>query len=928
MPSTTLLSPSGRQQAYAALTDYPRPDRAAAEAVQAWAQGQGVSLDPDHAEVVTLHYQQHEGQWYAQVISHASLPQALLANWQGESANNLLGGLFGEPWAGTAPPEAPILVDELPYQHNPLAPENGASYAVYNGLYQRTTPASYGPANQLPLSAEAFQAFVWQLDFSSAYRAMLDRYWAARQDAYGFAAKLGLVAACNKQVAEGSLSARGQHLVWQVAGLKPIPSWEALGKAPKAYPPALASALNIYGYAASDLLCLYDSESQLALLYIPGNASPLHEFSSPKALRAWVAEQCKQADTRQALKAHFNLADAPDGLDFSGLDSALAGLADYPHPHHLPPQRPGFTTEGVWDPQVYVNYRPKTYSPLLSGDLGQALATRQQQRSYADAEFLITTRSDVTKAHWRSYVNSALNLLGPLALVVPELAPLFAVGGAAQFGLGLDAAIHGKDAEAQAEGVQGAVFGVLNALPLVHAAGEKAGELFGAESGFFAPRRVNGQLGYPLSPIDAPHWPQDPFAQAFGPVDTLTAVAGHDQAVARCVTRLGRWTGEQDVLEATIEDRITHVAYDLKRDVFVRVEDLNAVDPIGYVAPPDALYQLEPEGATAHPASDESRMATLRALGVDLTLPVDLAGPLLAERSAIPRSVMSLWVGDKLINPTLLSTIGRNAEAFSAAEFRFRLFLSNTHPEAFAQNLQLLAEHAPTLEVVTLEEQPFYARFSESENAAQYRAALGEGGGPSNYASASDVLRYPLLHEEGGIYMDLDDSVLPAGSPSRSFGRPVLALQALELNTTADGLLLNDAVSNYKLGMREQYNTSIIGSHAGNPTLKAISEEMRQRFDANPAFYQQRPHPAVDPEGFLTYTRELNRLTGPGLFNDIIARLRPELYQLRQVLSLWAFALIDSAEIIPLSDLPTSIDAHLPFTRAMAIGGTESWAST
>lgn len=84
-----------------------------------------------------------------------------------------------------------------------------------------------------------------------------------------------------------------------------------------------------------------------------------------------------------------------------------------------------------------MNYKPGKYNPKLTGDMFAALTERQRQRSYDDADFVITTDSQVTKAKWRGYLTNTLNLLAPLCLVVPGLAPLLALGGIAQLGLGL-----------------------------------------------------------------------------------------------------------------------------------------------------------------------------------------------------------------------------------------------------------------------------------------------------------------------------------------------------------------------------------------------------------------------------------------------------------------------------------------------------------
>lgn len=922
----TQLSPAGRQTVRNALVDFPRPDRAAADAVRKWAYGQGVDLDPDQVEAVTLHYQFHEGRYYAKLVQRLTLTQAVLANWQGESAGNALDRLLGLPWAGNPPPDDFTLVDTLPYHHHLTDLEQSADYAVYNGLYRRGTANRYHLSDHVALPAEAFQAFIWQLDFHTPYKAMLDTYWAKQLDAYGLAAKVALVAACNKQVAEGSLSAAGQQLVWQVAGLAPIPTWSSLGLRSRSVPVVVAAPLSIYGYAATDLLGLYDNATGTCVLYIPGNTSPLHEFASQDALCYWVAEQCKDAHKRAALKAHFLLQDGPDGLSFSGLDTALAGLAAFPHLHVLSPEREGFTTSGVWEPTVYVNYKAKQYSPLITGDLGDALAQRMRQRSYRDGEYIINSDASVTKAKWRGYLDSAVNLLGPLALVVPELAPVFAVAGIAQFGLGLDQAIAGKTLEEQAKGAHLAVFGVLNALPLAHATAEAGARVFTAEPlGFFSPVRLGERIGYPLSPVEPPHLP--PLQAAFAQVSSeeIPAVEGFDANVRQAVTRIGYWSGTRDELQSAVQGYLVNVVYDLEHDGFVLSSDENAVNPVYYRAPRSGR-NLVPTANPLATASVASRMATLRALGVNLTLPFDLSGPLSAVREEIPHCVSSIWVGDHVINEALLSNIARNAQRLEAANYRFQLFLTRNSGESFARNVRLLNERAPSLHVVTLEDHPLYHDFAQSEYFAQYQAAIdGNGGVATNYASAADVLRYRILHHEGGLYMDLDDELLAPGAPSPT-GLSALDLAQTPLAATADGLVLGEPLANWRLGMRTLYNNNVIGSHAGNPTLQAISEEMRLRFAESGDFYTRRPDP-TDVNAVRAYAMRLSHLTGPALLNAVIARTRPELEQLRQVYNLRSFKVLNIEPFVPLDPLRKAVNAFLPLGRLVAPGGAQSWLS-
>ena len=83
----------------------------------------------------------------------------------------------------------------------------GADYRVYNGLFRQTSPATYDAGNHVRIPAEAFQRFIWNLDFQHPYKQMLAAYWKDGLNTYRDAAKVNFIAACNKQAAEGSLGA-------------------------------------------------------------------------------------------------------------------------------------------------------------------------------------------------------------------------------------------------------------------------------------------------------------------------------------------------------------------------------------------------------------------------------------------------------------------------------------------------------------------------------------------------------------------------------------------------------------------------------------------------------------------------------------------------------------------------------------------------
>lgn len=924
------VNAKGVQYVRDSLAGFPRPDRAAADAIRQWAKERAIDLDPDRVDAVTLHCQFNPKLgWVAVIAQKMTLTQAVLSNWQGESANNWLGAAIGAPWAGHLPDGPLTIVDSLRDQS---LLDNHSPYGVYNGLFRHSDKQQYNASTLVPLDAEAFESFIWELDLHKHYKSMLDSYWGAHLEHYRIGAKINFIAACNKQVAEGSLTDAGRQLAWQACGLEAAaPMLRSDGTA-SSKPRVRARLLNVYGYAATDLLCINDAVSDLVLLYIPGNASPLHEFKGKQALLDWFAEQCRAPEKRDALQAHFALADREDGLSYSGLHTALCGLGSYPEPYHLDSNRPGFTAEGIWPPKDYINYKAKDYSPLIQGDLFLTLAKRQKQRSYQDANFIITSDSEVTKAKWRGYLNSAINLLAPLALVVPELAPLFALGGVAQFGLGLDQAIEGKSAQQKAEGVSTSVFGLLNAAPLITAGLSEAPTLLRFKNdGFVLPSRVNGKLGYPLSPTTPPHLPLAEVADYFHIPDPIAPLADANTDVAGAIVRTPRYDGTPDLLAAMIGGYHAEVLYDMEADAFRLASDLNEVEPTYYIATPGSSNLVEVDVRT-RPVTHEMRMATLRALGVDLKLPIDLPALHTEDLRPIPKQILNVWVGDRVIPQQLIDNLASNALKLRDSQYALRLYISRAEPSAFDENLQRLAANAPEVDVLPLEDQPFYNSFKQSDNYAQYQAAIdGNGGVASNFASAADVMRFALLEHEGGLYMDIDDALLAPGEYPSVIdgvprGKPGERLDDVALATSDTGLLLYPPLSNEKMGMDCLYNSSLIGSHAGNPTLRAILQEMQARYLEEPGFYDSKPSLQTDAQGFYRYARTLSRLTGPRLLTDMVDRHLPELGVIRQVINLYAFPRTNSWQFLSLADLQAVQKQLLPLDRIARVGGFNSWS--
>ncbi|MCU7241057.1 dermonecrotic toxin domain-containing protein [Pseudomonas peradeniyensis] len=883
------------------LQAVPRPDKHAAQVIRDWATRQGSDLDPDQTDVVTLHYRGHQ----AVIVQRLSLTEAVLSNWQGETDKNLIGELLPGHWSGTLPSGPLQIVDRLPARG---AWTNGADHSVFNGLFRRTGNGQYDSTTHLAVDVEALQRFIWNLDFHARFTAMLDDYWQHALHGHQLSMRISFITACNKQVSEGSLSDNARQLAWQAAGLAP----RAVG--------LRIRPLNVYGYSATDLLCITDKSQPLTLLYLPGNASPLHEFANMAALQDWFAKQCQNPEKRQRLRQHFSLDDTPDGLDYSGLDTALEGLGAYPGIHYRSANRPGFTTDGRWSPRDYVNYRPDKYSPKLDGDLFEALSLRQRKRSYANADFIVTSNQEVTKSRWRGYVINTINLLAPLAVVLPELAPLLALGGIAQFAAGIDQAINGKSLEDKAEGVTNIEFGLMNAAPLALRPLAEPRVMYPSQGRrFVLPCRVNHQLGYPLSPITPPALPERKLVGLFG--STVPPLPGGDTAITQWLARVPVSADSEAQLQSLLNGYNTLVLYDSEHDAFILESEANEIRPTYYRVSPEGhgLVEMTPNARTV---TDPMRMSSLRAMGVDVQLPLEVPPFEAHLRQPIPRKISSIWVGDKVIAPKLLTTLARNQQRLTTSQYAYQLFLSNANAQAFSENLRLLAAHAPNLDVLTLEEQPFFARLRDSKYFEQYQDAVSGAG--ANFSSASDILRYPLLTEEGGLYLDVDDTLL--ADPAHPDNPNRAAIDSVTLATTPDSLILGVPMNNDALGMYCQYNTNMIASHAGNPTLQAISDAMHERYLANRDFYGNRP--VVKGPEFDAYALRLSHMTGPGLLNDVIDQRLPRLRELRRIINLHALPQHNALYLVaPVEQaLREAATGDIPLNHVAEVGNYHSWA--
>lgn len=335
-------------------------------------------------------------------------------------------------------------------------------------------------------------------------------------------------------------------------------------------------------------------------------------------------------------------------------------------------------------------------------------------------------------------------------------------------------------------------------------------------------------------------------------------------------------------IETTINGNSEVVNFDAEKNAFFKVITTPAKKgPQYYILPPP----IKGQRTTAHAGtqtlveltdidrviSDAQRNAILKGLNIDITFPLLL--PELKNTKPIPQQIICIWVGDKVIPDNLIKNIQSTARVAKSGTcvYKTNLYISREFTEAYTKNLSKLGQLAPDVNVIVLENTPFYLRFMAGKYNAHYQAAIvGNGGKGTNFASAADVLRYQLMYDQGGLYMDIDD-VLVSKIDTK-------------LKTSTNSLLLHSPVDLHSIEKYAFINNSNFGTLAKNPTLERISEESYKRFSANPDMYKNKPNHLKDKAGFKTYMGTIYDVSGPGVFNDVIDQELPVVKRLKSLI--------------------------------------------
>lgn len=235
------------------------------------------------------------------------------------------------------------------------------------------------------------------------------------------------------------------------------------------------------------------------------------------------------------------------------------------------------------------------------------------------------------------------------------------------------------------------------------------------------------------------------------------------------------------------------------------------------------------------------------------------------EQEAIDQTVHQVWVGNQLPNRRLIETIKVNMQTSPELKFTLHIDIDDVATiNGVTPQAQLQAQFVdfPNMTIANLSDEPFYHDFLDNDETAEPFRYFRNGPG-KNLAAASDVLRYRIIREYGGIYMDCDDVLKTSFSGH-------------ELNAGAADVLVGEPLSSATMNLSGPGN-SHFASRAGNPVLLEMQKELYTRFTAEHDALLDLSELRSETVGELNpYMAKISEVTGPRLFLEVLEKTRPD----------------------------------------------------
>ncbi|MGN6094171.1 MAG: dermonecrotic toxin domain-containing protein, partial [Luteibacter jiangsuensis] len=333
-----------------------------------------------------------------------------------------------------------------------------------------------------------------QLPYVTKLDAALDRYWGQVRGDWPVLARYEFVQQARRAHAAGLLS-DAQYRQAMAGGAPGVPLSGPITLAQlRDHAPATGVQVrrfDINGYTASDLVRFIAPDGS-EVMYVPGGTPAFVVAGSERELRQWVLDQAKAPAALEALLGHFSTYRAQDGVFWTGVKQGLQNLGS-----------------GRWQADTgSIDHA----NEAITGDVFQDMRAQVEARLREDAHMQVKTAWE----GWRTTIGRWSALMLPISFFPPVSLEVQILTTAVGLGTGIEQGIDGKTAEERKAGVAGVLSTAVNTALIGGSMAGRGGEVRSASSGvadekptFVAPSRVNGKLGYPLSPTVPPGWRMD-----------------------------------------------------------------------------------------------------------------------------------------------------------------------------------------------------------------------------------------------------------------------------------------------------------------------------------------------------------------------------------------------------------------------------------
>jgi len=314
-----------------------------------------------------------------------------------------------------------------------------------SGIYTQGAEAEYfGAKNEVKILPKDFLDVVVNSDFSEKYLRILESFWLKHRSSYRTMSKGKFIAYMVDKSSDLSDSAMHSVMMAALGDISEIPrmTMAELERKVSFRDGLRVSTFSINGYHATDIILIHGFDGKI-ILYKPSDVESFVEFNNTHELNNWVLKQVEESSNRDNLLQHFSLYDRQDGHTYSGVHTALNGLANR-----------------EWA-ESYINYR----SLDIKGDVFSWLASQAEKRTIKDTETLTVSNDEVLKDQVLMNLKPVLITAGLATVVLPGVGSLILLeAGTAEMEVGVFIDIYGDTEAKRFKGLVSAIDGGINVL--------------------------------------------------------------------------------------------------------------------------------------------------------------------------------------------------------------------------------------------------------------------------------------------------------------------------------------------------------------------------------------------------------------------------------------------------------------------------------